>query len=280
MSLRVLLLMALSSLYLESGSADNSYLPQKGKGDVGVKIPAIEASSFLSVPEGHSRARRNAKWYHTMPDFQAYYQYYDSIGHYEGVLEIDRIHQTYLHMLHLEQTYGMDAPYYQNVIAMVPPTPDSKGQTKADSACDPRYDKGCTHPVATPRAEKGPPRQHRRPQCDPQDPQCRRSPLYKGRARLCDPYLDPSCRPVPRQRGPEQKGPRRPRPKVLEYDCDPIYDAECPDSMKGVQRQHRPRGQRTKGLNGPGAYQRGGAQGRRGKGNRGKSRAGQQRGRE
>ncbi|KAJ1084758.1 hypothetical protein NDU88_004904 [Pleurodeles waltl] len=227
------------------------------KGDVGVKISAAEANSFLSVPVGHIRVRRNGKWYHTMPDFPAYYRYYNSIGHYEGVLEIERIQQTYLHMLQLEQVYGKDAPYYQNTIGVRTPTQDARGQTETPSACDPNYDKGCTIHGAPPRTRKGPPRSHKRPNCNPEDPQCRHLPWYKGRGRVCDPYQEPSCRPVSHSGGTELKGPGRPPPKAMEYDCDPIYDNKCPQSMKIVRRRLHPQRYRGKGSNGSAPHRRG-----------------------
>uniref|UniRef100_A0A8C3A693 Actinodin3 n=1 Tax=Cyclopterus lumpus TaxID=8103 RepID=A0A8C3A693_CYCLU len=219
-------------------------------GDVG--IDSEKANGFLS----HSRLKRNVdpRWYRGNPDFQAYYRYYSSIGHTEGLYEIDKLRMLYQQMRYLEHTYGPDASYYQNKLG-VPMIP-----------CDPATDKKCKIPPPSPM--KGVPKPTEPPAtppplppapvisqadviylCNRKDPLCKPHIVYLPSGSvpvLCDPRNHPHCTP-------QKKSAPPPPPPVLikkslpapmrtfkgmEYDCDPYWDPDClidhpPRPMKG-----------------------------------------------
>ncbi|XP_028653856.1 actinodin3 [Erpetoichthys calabaricus] len=207
----------------------------------GIKIGAEQAHSFLST---HSRPKRNAdKWHRNVPDFQAYYRYYNSIGHYEGVYEIDRLRMLYQQMRHLEQVHGPNAPYYQYTLGMAP------------TKCDPR-DKKCkpvatnpTNPPPVPTTPT-PPAPIRQANiqylCNPKDPGCQPYIVYIGTGTTpypCDPRYDPACSaptakkveapappPASKAKSPMPQPPPAPQKgyKAMEYDCDPYWDPDCP----------------------------------------------------
>ncbi|XP_055486825.1 actinodin3 [Leucoraja erinacea] len=146
------------------------------KGEEGVRLDSREAADFLQ--SGSGRSRRHVKWYQQNPDFQSWYKYYQTIGHNEGLYEIDRIRLTYQHMRHLESVYGKDAPYYQHTLGMGP------GPSKPKGPCDPKKDGGCKRPSMgpTPHPPPAPKAQHR-PHgpipCNPQDPACLLQYVYR-----------------------------------------------------------------------------------------------------
>ncbi|XP_041093318.1 actinodin3 [Polyodon spathula] len=228
---QMLLMGALFCLVLLPGLLDASSLmklikPQapQVKGDLGegegegegVWISSSQAHGFLS------RSRRNAgKWHRNVPDFQAYYRYYNSIGHNEGLYEIDRIRMLYQQMRHLEQVHGPNAPYYQHTLGLPP------------AKCDPQKDSGCKTPPPEARARPPstalPPASQAGVQylCDSRDPRCRPYVVYSASPFPCDPRFDPACAAPPKQ---ERKPPppAAPKPyKAMEYDCDPYWDPDC-----------------------------------------------------
>ncbi|XP_058874680.1 uncharacterized protein LOC117404467 [Acipenser ruthenus] len=196
----------------------------EGEGE-GVQISSSQAHGFLS----HSRPRRNAgKWHRNVPDFQAYYRYYNSIGHNEGLYEIDRIRMLYQQMRHLEQVHGPNAPYYQHTLGLPP------------AKCDPLKDSKCKTPP--PEAQAPPPSTAPAPPpvsqagvqylCDPRDPRCRPYVVYSASPFPCDPRFDPACAPPPPPKQEKKPPPpphaAPPKPyKAMEYDCDPYWDPDC-----------------------------------------------------
>ncbi|XP_048034228.1 actinodin3 [Megalobrama amblycephala] len=211
-----------------------------------VSIDSEQAHDFLA----HARLRRSAdpNWHRKNPDFQSYYRYYSSIGHTEGLYEIDRLRMLYQRMRHLELTYGPDASKYQNALGLQlkstpPPTTQPPPPTLPPvSKMDVMY------------------------LCNSKDPQCKPHIVYLpagGVPVLCDPRYHPNCKlspvqehpsppvtasePVTSAPPPPQKSTPPPPPppmiiKGMEYDCDPYWDPDClidnpPRPVKMIESQ-------------------------------------------
>ncbi|KAL0994140.1 hypothetical protein UPYG_G00118220 [Umbra pygmaea] len=223
------------------GLLDATPLMVRAEGEV--SIESTQANDFLSQP----RPKRNIdpKWYRSTPDFQAYYKFYNSIGHTEGLYEIDRIRILYQQMRHMEQLYGPDASSYQNALGVVTPPPT----TTAPPTTQPPP----TTPVPLSLTEA-----NVLYLCNPKDPLCKVHIVYLPSGAvpvLCDPRHNPSCKP---QSGkvvvaaapvkPALAAPVRPAVRValhppnksilppppapvltkgMEYDCDPYWDPDC-----------------------------------------------------
>ncbi|CAL9706539.1 unnamed protein product [Knipowitschia caucasica] len=214
-----------------------------------VSLDSEKAHDFLS----HSRPKRNVdpKWYRNNPDFQAYYRYYSSIGHTEGLYETDKLRMLYQQMRHLEHVYGPDASYYQNKLGL-------------PVLCDPAVDKKCKFLPPPPIPIKGklpePPVTAPPPPlasqadvmylCNAKDPMCKPHVVYLPTGAvpvLCDPRYHPHCTPqkapppVPVIQHVKKSAPPPPPPPMLvkkvlhpvhlvkgmEYDCDPYWDPDC-----------------------------------------------------
>uniref|UniRef100_A0A672IUP4 Actinodin3 n=2 Tax=Salarias fasciatus TaxID=181472 RepID=A0A672IUP4_SALFA len=201
-----------------------------------VGIDSAQAHDFLT----NSRPKRNIdpKWHRGNPDFQSYYRYYNSIGHIEGLYEIDRIRMLYQQMRHLELTYGPDASSYQNVLGVLPTTAAPTTTTQPPPPPP-------TTPAPTPDPLENAQRFYL---CPPKDPLCKPQIVYLptgGVPVLCDPRVHtcavkteeeikaeaPPETPPPPAPPATKKSEEPPPPAVafkgMEYDCDPYWDPDC-----------------------------------------------------
>ncbi|XP_030016441.1 actinodin3 [Sphaeramia orbicularis] len=211
-----------------------------------LSIGSAQAHDFLT----NSRPKRNPdpKWYRGNPDFQSYYRFYNSIGHIEGIYEIDRIRMLYQQMRHLELTYGPDASSYQSVMGVQTTTAAPTTTTQPPP------------PPTTPAPTPDPLADAQRIYlCNPKDPLCKPQIVYLPTGAvpvLCDPRYNPFCRPQteeemkaaaappppppppkkpdppPPPPAPKKSDPPPPPPptiiiKGMEYDCDPYWDPDC-----------------------------------------------------
>ncbi|XP_070700965.1 uncharacterized protein [Pempheris klunzingeri] len=201
-----------------------------------VNIGSTQAHDFLT----NSRPKRNTdpKWFRGSPDFQSYYRFYNSIGHIEGLYEIDRIRMLYQQMRHLELTYGPDASSYQNVMGVLTTT------AAPTTTTEPPPPPTTTTPAPTPDPLENAQRLYL---CNPKDPLCKPHIVYLPSGAvpvLCDPRHNPGCLPrteeeikavVPTQPPPPPPAPKKSVPppppavtaKGMEYDCDPYWDPDC-----------------------------------------------------
>ncbi|XP_047445727.1 actinodin3 [Mugil cephalus] len=231
---QVSLLRALCYLLLLPGLLDATPLVKvKNPGENSFSIDSAHAHDFLS----NSRPKRNIdpKWYRGNPDFQSYYRFYNSIGHVEGLYEIDRIRMLYQQMRHLELTYGPDASSYQNVMGVL--TTTAAPTTTTQPPLPP------TTPAPTPDPLANAPKTYL---CNPKDPLCKPQIVYLPTGAvpvLCDPRSNPACRPKTEEEieaaappkppaaapAPEKAEPPPPAitVKQMEYDCDPYWDPDC-----------------------------------------------------
>uniref|UniRef100_H3D0J0 Actinodin3 n=1 Tax=Tetraodon nigroviridis TaxID=99883 RepID=H3D0J0_TETNG len=197
-----------------------------------ISIGPDQAHHFLT----NSRPKRNPdpKWYRANPDFQSYYRFYNSIGHTEGLYEIDKIRMVYQMMRSYELVYGPDASSYQSVLGV-----------QTTTAPPPTTTPPPTTPAPTPdpleKAEKI-------YLCNPEDPLCKPKIVYLPAGAvpvLCDPRYNPVCRPKSEEEikavAPPQAPAAPPAPtkesddppppvvtlKGVEYDCDPFWDPDC-----------------------------------------------------
>uniref|UniRef100_A0AAY4BQG1 Actinodin3 n=1 Tax=Denticeps clupeoides TaxID=299321 RepID=A0AAY4BQG1_9TELE len=206
-----------------------------------LELPGKQANGFLSS----SRPRRSLdpRWHRNSPDFQSFYRYYNSIGHVEGLYEIDRIRMLYQQMRHLEQVYGPDASSYQNILGVQPkvtaPPTTAAPTTPAPTTTQPPLPTLSSDVIYL---------------CHHKDPLCKPHVVYLptgGIPVLCDPRHNPECKPsvveaiavppmpavskVPQIPAaplePKNSDPPPTPPalifKGLEYDCDPYWDPDC-----------------------------------------------------
>ncbi|KAM4557468.1 uncharacterized protein V3H82_017234 [Fundulus diaphanus] len=207
-----------------------------------VRIGSAEANDFLT----NSRLKRNVdpKWYRKDPDFQSYYRFYNSIGHTEGLYEIDRIRILYQQMRHLELSNDPDAAIYQNKMGVIAST--------AGPAATAHRPAPPTTPAPTPDPLDNAQKIYL---CNPKDPLCKPQIVYLPTGAvpiLCDPRFNAACRAktekeveyaAPPEPTPAAPAPGKPHPpaappfivKGTEYDCDPYWDPDCL-----VDQHHRP----------------------------------------
>ncbi|XP_071024122.1 NHS-like protein 3 isoform X2 [Oncorhynchus clarkii lewisi] len=232
--------------------------PLKARAVREVSIDSAQARGFLS----QSRPKRNVdhKWHRGTPDFQSYYKFYNSIGHIEGLYEIDRIRMLYQQMRHLEQVYGPDASSYQNALGVITPPPTTIAPTTTTLP-------DTTQPTPTTQAPLSFTKTDVLYLCNPKDPLCKAHIVYLPAGAipvLCDPRYNPACKPQtgkvviaavpmepapaaplepapaaplePAVEAPPPRSPKKslqpPRPppiviKGMEYDCDPYWDPDC-----------------------------------------------------
>ncbi|XP_071756430.2 actinodin4 [Centroberyx gerrardi] len=194
---------AVCCLTLVPGLLEAKSLLNTIKQEGAVGIGSAKANDFLT----HSRPKRNVepRWYRGSPDFQSYYRYYSSIGHTEGLYEIDKLRMLYQQMRYLENAYGPNASHFQNKLGvplimcdpatdkkckLPPPPPPMKGAPKP------------TEPPATPPpAPPAPPAISQADVlylCNAKDPLCKPHIVYLPAGAvpvLCDPRYHPHCTP-------------------------------------------------------------------------------------
>uniref|UniRef100_A0A3B5KTU6 Actinodin3 n=1 Tax=Xiphophorus couchianus TaxID=32473 RepID=A0A3B5KTU6_9TELE len=214
-----------------------------------VSIHSEKANEFLS----HSRPKRNAadpRWYRGNPDFQSYYRYYSSIGHTEGLYEIDKLRMLYQQMRYLEHAYGPNASYFQSKLGvpmiMCDPVTDKRCKYAAPPPPPPM--KGVSKPINPTEAPPPLPLAPAISQadvlflCNNKDPLCKPHIVYLPTGAvpvLCDPRYHPHCTPQKAPPPPLKSPPPAPPPfKGMEYDCDPYWDPDClidnpPRAIKG-----------------------------------------------
>ncbi|XP_018607823.1 actinodin3 isoform X1 [Scleropages formosus] len=209
-----------------------------GAGSAASAVSIDPARAHTILPQ--SRPRRNADpgWNHNAPDFQAYYRYYNSIGHTEGLYEIDRMRMMYQQMQHLERVNGpKSSPYLKSLGGPV-------------NKCNPSKDKKCKAPPPPHTAPTAPPPPLSQADvvylCNSKDPLCKPHIVYLPTGAvpvLCDPRYHPACKPKtgkethalstpppplpPKSRPNQQLSPAPIVYQSMEHDCDPYWDPDC-----------------------------------------------------
>lgn len=141
----------------------------------------------------------------------------------------------YQQMRHLELVYGPDASSYQNVLGVL--TTTAAPSTTTQPPPPP------TTPAPTPDPLENVERTYL---CNPKDPLCKPQIVYLPAGAvpvLCDPRLNPACRPKTEEEIKAAAPPPPPAPpapkefvqppppaiskKGMEYDCDPYWDPDC-----------------------------------------------------